>query len=117
GNTAVLGFYTALGYGDQRTAVLGRFLDPELEALRASSAPGDGIRSATFAELTPDQLYAIMQLRSQIFVVEQECVFLDLDGRDREPETVQLWWEESGAILAALRVLRVDGERRISRVV
>lgn len=33
-NTAVVGFYTALGYSDQDTVVLGRFLDPELERMK-----------------------------------------------------------------------------------
>lgn len=35
-NTAVVGFYERLGYADQETSVLGKFLDPELEALRRS---------------------------------------------------------------------------------
>jgi len=34
GNAAVVGFYAALGYSDQETVVLGRFLDPELERLK-----------------------------------------------------------------------------------
>lgn len=35
-----------------------------------------------FKDLTPDQLYNILQLRSQVFVVEQNCVYLDTDGKD-----------------------------------
>ena len=35
-----------------------------------------------FEQLTPFELYAIMQLRSEVFVVEQNCVFLDLDNID-----------------------------------
>ncbi len=35
-----------------------------------------------FAELTTTELYGILQARSQVFVVEQDCVFLDLDGVD-----------------------------------
>ncbi len=35
-----------------------------------------------FAELTPHELYAIMHLRSEVFVVEQNCVYLDADGKD-----------------------------------
>lgn len=116
GNSAVLGFYDSLGYGDQRVTVLGRFLDPALEQLRASETD-DGLRSAAFAELTAAQLYAILQLRSRIFVVEQECVFLDLDGRDQEPNTIHFWWEESGETIAAARVLEIQGGHKISRVV
>ena len=35
-----------------------------------------------FDELTPYELYAIMQLRSEVFVVEQHCVFQDADNKD-----------------------------------
>ncbi len=35
-----------------------------------------------WAALTPDVLYSILRLRSAIFVVEQDCVFPDMDGRD-----------------------------------
>lgn len=36
----------------------------------------------TFSELTVKQLYAILMLRSEIFVVEQNCIYLDPDGKD-----------------------------------
>ena len=36
-----------------------------------------------FEELTPYQLYAILRLRSEVFVVEQNCVFLDMDNKDQ----------------------------------
>lgn len=35
-----------------------------------------------FNELRPDELYAAVQLRETVFVVEQECAYLDADGRD-----------------------------------
>lgn len=35
-----------------------------------------------FEELTPAELYAILKLRSEVFVVEQNCVYLDADGKD-----------------------------------
>ncbi len=37
---------------------------------------------APYAELTLDALYALLQLRSRVFVVEQACPFLDADGDD-----------------------------------
>lgn len=37
-----------------------------------------------FNELTLDQLYKIIQLRSEIFVVEQNCVYQDLDFKDQQ---------------------------------
>src|SRR5690349_7868058 len=36
-----------------------------------------------FEELTPYQLYAILQLRNEVFVVEQNCVFQDADNKDQ----------------------------------
>lgn len=44
----------------------------------------EGIRWSckTFHELTPDELYGILRLRSEVFVVEQNCVFLDQDNKD-----------------------------------
>ena len=37
-----------------------------------------------FAELSVDQLYDVLALRSEVFVVEQNCVFQDIDGLDRQ---------------------------------
>lgn len=36
----------------------------------------------TFEELTKQELYDLLQLRSAVFVVEQDCVYQDLDGKD-----------------------------------
>lgn len=36
-----------------------------------------------FEELTPHELYAILQLRNEVFVVEQNCVFQDADNKDQ----------------------------------
>lgn len=38
----------------------------------------------TFKQLTTDELYAILQLRSEVFVVEQDCVYQDLDYKDQK---------------------------------
>jgi ElaA protein len=38
----------------------------------------------TFNDLTPTELYAILRLRSEVFVVEQNCVFLDMDNKDQQ---------------------------------
>ena len=37
-----------------------------------------------FKELSPQELYDLLQLRSEIFVVEQNCVYQDIDGKDQE---------------------------------
>ena len=36
-----------------------------------------------FSELTTKELYQILQLRSEVFVVEQNCVYQDIDGKDK----------------------------------
>lgn len=38
----------------------------------------------TFQELTTSELYEILQLRSEVFVVEQDCVYQDVDGKDQK---------------------------------
>jgi ElaA protein len=41
------------------------------------------IKVKTYQDLTKDELYDLLQLRSEIFVVEQDCVYQDLDGKDQ----------------------------------
>ena len=48
----------------------------------------------TFDELTIEELYGILQLRSQVFVVEQSCVFLDQDGVDTLPQTLHAFFPD-----------------------
>ena len=38
----------------------------------------------TFLELSLNELYRILQLRSEVFVVEQDCVYQDIDGKDEK---------------------------------
>jgi ElaA protein len=56
-----------------------------------------------FAELTVDELYAILELRSRVFVVEQTCAYLDPDGADQSSR--HLWADEGGVIHAYLRIV------------
>ena len=44
-----------------------------------------------FIELTPYELYAIMQLRNEVFIVEQNCVFQDADNKDQVSLHVMCW--------------------------
>ena len=37
----------------------------------------------TFDQLTTGELYALLRVRSEVFVVEQDCVYQDLDGNDQ----------------------------------
>ncbi|GAB3197915.1 GNAT family N-acetyltransferase [Geodermatophilus arenarius] len=74
------------------------------------------LRTAPFAELTPFEVYALCRLRVDVFVVEQECPYPELDGRDTEPATRHLWFEEDGEVLATIRVLDDGASRAIGRV-
>ncbi|MFI1744704.1 GNAT family N-acetyltransferase [Thalassobellus sediminis] len=42
------------------------------------------IQVKTFSELTKQELYNLLQLRSEVFVVEQDCVYQDIDGKDEK---------------------------------
>lgn len=42
------------------------------------------IITKTFSELSTNELYAILQLRSEVFVVEQDCVYQDVDFKDQK---------------------------------
>ena len=76
------------------------------------------IREALFPALDTRTLYDILRLREEVFVVEQSCVYRDIDGRDLEPDTKHCWISDDDAVVAYLRVLREpDGSWRIGRVV
>lgn len=69
-----------------------------------------------FDELTINELYDILQLRSAVFVVEQNCVYQDIDGTDRSSVHV-IGYDEDG-LGAYLRVFEnADGNAQIGRVI
>jgi ElaA protein len=75
------------------------------------------LHDCAFADLTPQQLYGILRLRSEVFVVEQAAIYLDIDGRDVEPTTRHLWFEDdTGAVIATARALDDGDARRLGRV-
>lgn len=55
-----------------------------------------------FQELTVDELYELLRIRADVFVVEQDCVYQDLDGDDQE--SIHLWITEGQEIVAMARV-------------
>ncbi|PRI12418.1 GNAT family N-acetyltransferase [Leucobacter massiliensis] len=78
-------------------------------------------RAHDIGEIPTTTFYRIAQLRQQVFGVEQECAYLDLDGRDLEAGCAQLWAEDAeGAVVATMRVLdeqgREPGMHSIGRV-
>jgi ElaA protein len=56
-----------------------------------------------FQELTLDELYAILKLRVDVFVVEQSCPYAELDGLDRD--ALHIWLRDEDGIKAYVRVL------------
>ncbi len=75
------------------------------------------VLDSALADLAPETLYRILALRTDVFVVEQQCAYPELDGRDLEPSARQVWVESDGAVLATLRLLTdPDGSLRIGRV-
>ena len=73
----------------------------------------------TFAELTVNELYDLLKLRSEVFVVEQKCIFLDIDNNDQKAfHTIGYIGEE---VVATTRLfdkdIMYDGYQSIGRVV
>lgn len=56
-----------------------------------------------FDELTVNELYEILRLRAEVFVVEQECIYQDCDDRDQN--AWHLYAEENGIMRGCLRIL------------
>ncbi len=54
-----------------------------------------------FSELTLHELYNILQLRSEVFVVEQDCVYQDIDGKDEQ--ALHVLGYENGELAAYTR--------------
>jgi ElaA protein len=71
---------------------------------------------AGFDELPARTAYDVWRLRQQVFVVEQQSPYPDLDGRDLEPTTRHLLVGSDGRLVAYARVLDDGGWARIGRV-
>jgi ElaA protein len=78
------------------------------------------VHRAWAADLDPRTLYELLQLRVEVFVVEQACPYGELDGRDLEDRARHYWLSGSGApkpMLGCLRLLKErTGEYRIGRL-
>jgi ElaA protein len=61
------------------------------------------IRISAYNELTLDDLYSIMRLRQEVFVVEQDCPYLDADGKDQVAH--HLLYERGTKLLGYSRLL------------
>lgn len=56
-----------------------------------------------FNELTPEELYEILRLRNEVFVVEQQCIYNECDGKDYL--CLQLWCTLDDKIVASCRIV------------
>ena len=72
----------------------------------------------TFDELTADELYRMLQLRMDVFIIEQNCIYRDLDDKDRECH--HLLMEKDGVAVACCRLVppgvSYEGKVSIGRV-
>ena len=71
-------------------------------------------------DLSKEQLYSILQLRTEVFVVEQKCPYQEVDGRDLEGDTCHLMGWRDDRLVAYLRLLDPEsqgGDVVIGRVV
>ena len=62
------------------------------------------IITKTFSELDTEDLYQIIRLRSEVFVVEQDCVYQDLDNKDQN--AIHLYYKENDQIVAYTRIFK-----------
>ena len=57
-----------------------------------------------FSELSIEELYQILRLRSEVFIVEQDCVYQDLDNKDQI--SVHIFIKEKNEIVAYTRIFK-----------
>ena len=69
-----------------------------------------------FGHLAAQSVYEICRLRQDVFVVEQECPYPDLDGRDLEPGTRHVLLDDGAGLVGYARVLDDRDVWRIGRV-
>ena len=67
-----------------------------------------------FEALSLEELYAMLQLRSEVFVVEQNCVYQDIDYKDQK--AIHLFGEYEGIMVAYARLFQPNGEALIGQL-
>ncbi len=68
----------------------------------------------TYEALSKDELYDILQLRTEIFVVEQDCVYQDMDGKDRK--SLHVFGVKEGAVVAYSRIFKPGDYFNVSSI-
>ena len=69
----------------------------------------------SFDELSTKELYEILKTRAEIFVVEQDCVYQDLDDKDQGAMHV-FCWNDQGRVAGYLRVFMKDEENKVAQI-
>ena len=67
-----------------------------------NSEPKPVLHIKKFHKLTTDELYELLKVRSEVFVVEQNCVYQDMDGDDQN--SIHLWMTKGERTVALARV-------------
>ena len=70
--------------------------------------------SKYFHELTTTELYELLKSRAEIFVVEQNCIYQDLD--DKDYHSLHIFYEENGRIIAYLRAFEKDASTKTVQI-
>lgn len=58
-----------------------------------------------FNELNLDELYQILKLRVDVFIVEQNCIYAELDGKDQDPNALHLFAKQDEQVICYMRIL------------
>ena len=72
------------------------------------------IKATYFNELTTTELYELLKVRSEIFVVEQNCLYQDLD--DIDYNSLHIFIEKNNEIVAYLRTFYKDNSKDVVQV-
>lgn len=76
----------------------------------------DALTARRFAELDAATLYMLVKLRVEVFIVEQNCPYQDLDELDTDPGTWHVWIGRGSGAAGYLRILTTTDGYRIGRV-
>ena len=94
-----------------------------MSLIKLGTMPECSVVQKSWSELTLEELYSFVKLRTDVFFVEQRIDEEELDNRDQEPTTQHLWIADSTGTIAYLRVLvdstasQLDAKLCLGRVV
>ena len=72
------------------------------------------IHTTSFSHLDNETLYDMLQLRSEVFVVEQNCTYQDLDGIDKK--AMHSWIAEEGKMVACARFFMKNERKKVVQI-